>query len=240
MAIDYGQLMDAVQIAVANLNPEDRARALDTTWRIQPSPTPDQLADLGPYGRPDMYPLGIYQNRAGWGGVPTITVYSDSIAYWGYPLQEVVQHELQHRLGFDHSLDHMNHVLVARPQQTPGWPSNCPVCRLVAKLAEAERLAAGLVIALRQQGHIPAGLGGTIPLIKQTLLEARSMMGEVASMMPDRQGEVRSLLGSIGRAVQAYDGLVPAAALDEAAGQAWEAWWQGYQLAWGYFAARRP
>lgn len=115
----------------------------------------------------------------------------------------------------------------------------CPVCRVHKRTAEAMALARGLrtrAWLAAQPTSLPLGLGGTIPLMRAHLVEARKALPEVATLLPDRTGEIRSLDRQLVAALDVMQGdhlttleTTPMAEATEAA------WSSAYSLAHHYF-----
>ena len=128
------------------------------------------------------------------------------------------------------------------PTAQPYYPRDegCPVCAIHRKLAESERLMAGLAMATAQQGQIPHGLGGTIPLAHRQLAEAQGMLGAVAQVVPERQGQVRALGRQIAGAQAVLGGQVTPRAVLTAHQACAAAWRESYELAWAAFSRGKP
>lgn len=224
----------ALHDELRRLTQDQQLVALDTRWQVLAEPTPAEveLANL---------PVGTVMFALYTSPPPTVTLYSGPIERERMNLREVIRHELEHRLGYDHQLDRIVQpcgVQVVPRAPAVGHNDACPVCRMHRHLAEADRLAAGLAIASQQQGRIPLGLGGTVPLMRRELAQARALVPDLETMLPDRRGELRSLQGSIGRSLQGIEGTVDPSRAQDAARTIHESWWAAYQLAWSHFAAR--
>lgn len=211
----------------------------ETAYFIQPVPSAEQLTLAR--AEPGAVMFALYTNPPA-----KIVFFQEPIMANHYPVRLVVEHELNHRLGFDHSLDEfaigcgMNtgDGMYQPSTYGTGASDSCPVCRQHELLAVAERLAFGIARYSTDQSAIPKGVGGTVPLVRQRLLQARAVIPSLDAMLPDRKGQVRSLLGAVGRAAIAYttDRMTPDQARQAypAVGAAWRA---SYELAVAYFAA---
>lgn len=63
-----------------------------------------------------------------------------------------------------------------------GASDDCPICQLYALTAHAAALLEDLVQPSAQQGQVPAGLGGTIPLARRDLNQAIGLLPQVSQM----------------------------------------------------------
>lgn len=231
------------------LEPVERALVLDTDLGIADVPSKNdlRLAKV-PDGR---VLLGIFTAPPA-----RITIFERNVAAAGASIREVLLHELGHRVGHDHKLEEIAVAHVGAPvggaigatrqdaDEDPhvgdgAWGRNCPVCLLHQRLAEADRLLAGLADASAMQHRIPVGLGGTIPLARHDLVEAAALVPIVAQMMPGRLGQVRAVGDAIARAQGALEGTLDAQGVQRAAAAVHAAWRLGYSAAWAFFAAGR-
>jgi len=211
----------------------------DTQWVIQDAPTPEQYAAAK--AGPGTVMFALYSNPPA-----KIVLFEKIIRLNHYPVQDTVAHEIQHRLGYDHSMDEftfgcgVNVGDLMQPASAAGASDNCPPCRIHEVLASAERLAWGLASYSRGKPGVPRGLGGTVPLIRARLLQARALLPRLEPLLPDRTGQIRSLRGLVGRAFVAYAGTVDAASAARAYREVHRAWQASYELAWAYFVLNPP
>jgi hypothetical protein len=209
--------------------------------------------------------LGVYVNGGKY--VHQIDIFHETCEQLGEDPADVVWHELTHRLGYDHTKEDVVVAQMARSdgtvecsgctdpsqpgcstcgtkhpvaQQTieRGWGDSCPACMLHSRVAEADRLMAGLRMHSQVQHRIPPGLGGTIPLARQRIAEARGLAPLVGRMVPNRRGEVRSLETSLGSSYEALGAYLDEDSIVAVAKQVHQSWQTAYTLAWAVFAPK--
>ena len=108
---------------------------------------------------------------------------------------------------------------------------NCPVCRAHREAAEAMALMEGLAGQVERSGELPAGLGGTVPLARRCLEEARDSLVAVAASFPDLHDEVRRADGVLAAAQSTLSGTLAPSMVPSVARQTREAWQSCYELA---------
>lgn len=112
--------------------------------------------------------------------------------------------------------------------------TTCAVCAIHRLLAEGKGLLEGLSLACQTQGYVPAGLGGTLPLAKQTFYLADQA---VATFHPANGVEsaqvlqVRIKIRNLTKYMNSMS-IMNCEQVYRASQLANEAWWAGYQLAW--------
>lgn len=226
----------AIDQAYRGLNPEERETAADTTWEIRPSPTPQDYAKVG--AQPGDTMVGLFSQPGG-GGSPTVTLFQQPIQALDLPAWVVVEHELTHVLGYDHALrevqvDHGCGVSRATPM--PGRNQDCPVCQIYELTAKGAGLVEDAAWRTRRQGHIPQGLGGTIPEARLAFLRAEALTEKLPGMLPDRSGEVRNLRQCIQHMVMALSEWISPDQLPALAQQAKDCRQTAHTVAWIYYS----
>jgi hypothetical protein len=225
----------AVQEACWSLTDQDRQLVCqETIWRIQAEPTIEQLAQV--QAAPGEVPLGLYTQPP-----PTITIFEGPIRRARVPVASVVEHEIQHRLGEDHSLD-VKMVACGLTTAATGWTGSesCPMCRLYSRIAEASALLEDLSTVANQQGMVPPGLGGTIRLAQQRLTEAREILRQhIVVLLPNRHGEIRTLMRCLGRTIHDLEGPLTPRQIATAAGDIRRCRRDAHLLAWTYYLKSR-
>ena len=81
-----------------------------------------------------------------------------------------------------------------------------PTCQLEGELARSMAALDGLRQRAHMQHKIPLGLGGRIPETRERLEVARSWLSQAGALMPDRQGQVRSIDRLISASQEALTG----------------------------------
>jgi hypothetical protein len=81
-----------------------------------------------------------------------------------------------------------------------------PTCQLEGELARSMAALDGLRQRAHMQHKIPLGLGGRIPETRDRLEVARSWLSQAGALMPDRQGQVRSIERLISASQEALTG----------------------------------
>ena len=240
-----------------SLSPFEYGLLTDTRFYVDEKPKPADLQAAGV--PPGGHLLGLFTAPPA-----TITLYADEILAVGADPTEIAVHELGHRFGYDHSRYEAAVALLTSPAGETGcvgcappmpltqvpqpppqdgysavirWRDNCPVCLLHARLAEADRLLAGLSTYATLQHRIPDGLGGTIPLAAHKVAEAVSLCQIVEALVPERTGDVRLLRATLDEAQAALDGWLDVDGVNRAYRIVHRAWQEAYLVAWDYFAA---
>src|SRR5215472_11474024 len=191
---------DEVRAAIAEIlaaTPVDSERSMveDTEYVVADEPTAEELA-LAEVPQGSIL-LGLYTSPPS-----RVTLFAGPIAVSGQRPRDILRHEVGHRLGFDHTLDHVAMGTVATGARAAAWydiagteslradwNDACPICKLYAKTAHAASLMADLNFAAQLEHMIPAGLGGTIPLARRDVDEARGFLLLVTPMVPDQADE---------------------------------------------------
>lgn len=107
----------------------------------------------------------------------------------------------------------------------------CPVCVIHRSCAEASALLEGLAAQTRPTGHIPPGIGGTIPLAARKLQDADDQLVTVAAVDARLQARAVALQGRIRSLQPKLQREVTAEAVPALAQEAREAWEESYELA---------
>jgi hypothetical protein len=193
--------------------------------------------------QPGQHLLGLFTD--GPSQMPTIQVFADEAAAVSHDPVDVAIHELGHRFEYDHSkLPALVGLTAGPPSQLPSVhvarngnvESSCPVCLLEGNLARAEKALDGLRQRALLQHRIPQGLGGRIPETRRTLENAATQLALVSEMVPDRQGEVRSLQAQIDATQQALAGeALQPEDVSRAHALAYRAWDAAYDLGHAYY-----
>ena len=112
--------------------------------------------------------------------------------------------------------------------------TTCAVCAIHRLLAEGKGLLEGLSLACQTQGYVPAGLGGTIPLARQTFYLADQATASFIPASGTEAAQVLQVRLKINKLTRYMNGirLMNCAQVMQASQMANEAWWSGYQLAW--------
>lgn len=177
----------------AELAPKDRRLLHETILAVSDAPTQRMLVSVGATG-PDSHLLGLFNTPA-----PEIRIFANEILVTGYQPEDVFEHELGHRLKFDHDLrparmpyianaqtgrvhcagphDVAGHTMGAAALDLPASMAQrhinpCPVCNMHSDLADALALITGLredAYLAAQPHELPLGLGGTIPLMRSRI-----------------------------------------------------------------------
>jgi hypothetical protein len=122
--------------------------------------------------------------------------------------------------------------LPAAPEHNGG----CPVCAVHREAAEANALLAGLAARAAATGEIPPGLGGTIPLARKCLDDARANLPDVALAFPDLRSDIERCDRELAAAHKSLDGTLGAAEITSASRRTGDAWAACYDLADAAFA----
>lgn len=114
----------------------------------------------------------------------------------------------------------------------------CPVCRAHRESAEAMALLNGLSRQVDATGEIPSGLGGTIPLARKSVEDARASLVDTAMAFPNLRNEIedadrRLALTQSDLSTELQPSVVSSVAL-----HATEAWEACYELARVAFAPK--
>lgn len=250
----YGQGAEGF---AASLPPDDHSLLVETHIVVRDHASGAEMKEAGT--PPGSLLLGLYTYPP-----RQIRVFAGPIIAAGYEPTDVLEHELGHCFGFDHSTHPVNTALYVdangaprctsyhpelataapTPAATDGWTPRCidgPFCRLHARTAEANMLMVGLrqrAWLAAQPTTIPLGLGGTIPLARLKLSEAQDALRECAAEMPDRTGEIRDCDRLLQAAQAALAGTLDTAATTTAQEACYAAWNAAYSLNHAYWLHR--
>jgi hypothetical protein len=234
------EVQQAIEVAYRGLNPEERQMAKDTRWRVADHPSPEELAMVN--AQPGDIVLGMYVKDAG-EMANTVSLYSENILSQGLPAWAVVEHEMTHVLGYDHTIHDHNiaHACgISRGQVLPGPADNCPVCKVYAEIAQATGLLEDLRDAIGQGHNFPPGLAGTIPQARFHLLTAQHTLEAVRGMLPDRGGEVANVRQCLMHILFVVADQVPPEKVAAAAQLTRSCRMDAHRLAQSYWMNRHP
>lgn len=112
--------------------------------------------------------------------------------------------------------------------------SECPVCLVYDRIAVAAALLEDLAPEAIRAGQVPAGLGGTIPLARQRLLEA----DEVIHRLQGSIGWELTYLGAcVGQTIDALGVTLTPPGVSMVAAMARDCRRQAHEFAWAFWRA---
>lgn len=111
--------------------------------------------------------------------------------------------------------------------------ADCPVCLIYERCAQAAALLEDLTPQAMEMGRVPDGLGGTIPLARQRLIEADQQLHRLL----DSGYDVQHLDACVEQTMAALAGWLTPGQVAVVAAMARECRRQAYRLAWQWFLA---
>lgn len=113
----------------------------------------------------------------------------------------------------------------------PEHNGGCPVCAVHREAAEANALVSGLAERAAAAGEIPPGLGGTIPIARKCLDDARAALSDVAQSFPNLRSEIERCDRELAAARSSLNGTLTPPMIAAAARRTTDAWVACYDLA---------
>ncbi len=242
-----------------DLATRDKALIKATTIIVSAAPMQQQLNAVNATGA-GQHLLGLFTTPPA-----VIHLFANEILATGYAPQDVLEHELGHRLKFDHDRraarmpvihadgdpaprctgphDISGHTMGAAfydSVEDRAKTDRCPVCHIHDDTAVALMLLEGLredAYLAAQPHELPDPWGGTIPLMRRRLACAQIDLGQVAGMeaMAGRGGEVREQAHLLNQAQHALTGILDPEAVSLAYPHLRKAWRAAATLNAGYW-----
>lgn len=243
----------ALEELVGAVGHTDRALLFNTDIGIEDSPTAGDNAQVGTPR--DALLVGMFTAPPS-----RVTVFERHVRTAGLTIRQVTLHELGHAMGYLHGecgpvigclsayadgCLHCTDPAAGRAQAAlapaprgSGVGDNCPMCKLHRALAEADRLLAGASLAgPGTLGDLAPGAGGTIPVVRRRMAEARALIPTVARMAPAEWPSIAELDACLTRSQQLLGGHLDYVGADMAASNVHVCWQLGYQIVLTYFAS---
>jgi len=221
-----------------NLLPADQRELLmHTPTVVVDQPSPEHLHMIG--ASPSAHLLGLYTAGPHHEDA-LVQLFAAEIIALGYLPADVDRHEFGHVAGFNHTsrvatvvddgvMGTVCNECTPRPQlpahvHVPGSSNNCPVCRMEHHLLLVMGHLDGIRLRAHLQHQIPLGLGGLIVQCRRDLDEARTCCALATPMLPDRQGQMRTMSELIDQLGEELNGYLAPEDVSRAHATAYRAW----------------